>query len=57
MQSFFQIKSKPGNTNFISMEEFNKFIKKKKSNDQRSLSPFKDSLDLFYLSLLVGAPS
>ena len=54
MQSFFQIKSKPGNINFISMEEFNKFIKKKKSNDQRSLSPFKDSLDLFYLSLLVG---
>ena len=28
MQSFFQIKSKPGNTSFISMEEFNKFIKK-----------------------------
>ena len=31
-----------------------KILKRKKSNDQRSLSPFKENLDLFYLSLLVG---
>ena len=39
---------------FFSMVEFNNAIKKKKSNDQRLFSPFKESLDLFYLSLLIG---
>ena len=52
MQSFFQIKSKPGNTNFISMEEFNKFIKKK-INDQRSLSPLR-IVWIYFIYLYVG---
>ena len=55
MERFWQIKSKKKNdSNFFSMVEFNNAIKKKKSNDQRLFSPFKESLDLFYLSLLIG---
>ena len=54
MERFWQIKSKKNDTNFFSMEQFNNSIKKKKSNDQRSFSPFKESLDLFYLCLLIG---
>ena len=54
MERFWQIKSKSDNTEFLSMEKFNESIKKKKSNDQRLFSPFKESLDLFYLCLLIG---
>jgi len=54
MQSFFEIKAKRGDEKFLSMKDFNDHIKKQKKNDQRALSPFKDNLDLFYLSLLVG---
>ena len=54
MERFWQIKSKKNDSNFLSMVEFNNAIKKKKSNDQRLFSPFKESLDLFYLSLLIG---
>ena len=54
MERFFQIKSKKNDLDFFSMEDFNNAIKRKKSNDQRLFSPFKESLDLFYLSLLIG---
>ena len=54
MDAFFQINGKKSDPNFISMKVFNEALKRKKSNDQRSLSPFKENLDLFYLSLLVG---
>ena len=46
MERFWQIKSKKNDSNFFSMVEFNNAIKKKKSNDQRLFSPFKESLDL-----------
>ena len=54
MERFWQIKSKKNDSKFFSMEDFNNAIKKKKSNDQRLFSPFKESLDFFYLCLLIG---
>jgi hypothetical protein len=54
MDTFFQINGKKNDSTFISMKMFNDSIKRKKSTDQRSFSPFKENLDLFYLCLLVG---
>jgi len=54
MDQFYQISEKKDHVNFISMVDFNKSIIWGKKNDQRQFSPFKNQLDLFYLSLLVG---
>lgn len=54
MEKFHHITKKKDDSNFFSMDKFSESIIKKKSNDQRLFSPFKNNLDLFYLSLLIG---